>query len=104
MKKIRVGFWKSAEEPDLPVPVAREAGDRSFLKRTFLRSLTSVEELATEASYKGVSKCRICGCRNGSTEYSYGKYVWPSGLRHYVEAHDVQLPSDFVDFITEEAV
>lgn len=34
---------------------------------------------------------------NGSAELTDGKhFVWPQGLAHYVEAHDVRLPDEVV--------
>jgi hypothetical protein len=44
----------------------------------------------------GLSYCRFgCGT-NGSAEHSDGVWVWPEGLAHYLERHDVRLPEDFV--------
>ncbi|GIE90158.1 hypothetical protein [Actinoplanes regularis] len=43
----------------------------------------------------GFSVCRVCGIRNGSTELTDGEhFVWPEGLSHYVESHDVRLPEE----------
>jgi hypothetical protein len=48
------------------------------------------------AAYCGLSYCRF-GCGpNGSTEHSDGVWVWPEGLAHYVQCHDVRLPEDFL--------
>ena len=44
----------------------------------------------------GLSVCRVCGASNGYAEYSDGTYIWPSGLAHYVDQHDVRLPDEFV--------
>ena len=45
----------------------------------------------------GVSVCRLCGIANGSAEQTDGQhFVWPEGLAHYVEAHEVRLPDDVV--------
>lgn len=48
------------------------------------------------AAYMGWSTCRLCGRDNGSREYTDGVYVWPEGLRHYIEAHAVRPPDEFV--------
>lgn len=46
----------------------------------------------------GVSRCRLCGCANGSSELTDGvNFVWPEGLAHYVEQHGVCLPEEVVD-------
>jgi len=44
----------------------------------------------------GLSPCRICGRNNGSLEYTDGTYLWPQGLAHYVDEHEVRLPDEFV--------
>jgi hypothetical protein len=48
----------------------------------------------------GYSFCRMnCGIdptRMGSTDLSDYEWVWPEGLVHYVEAHDLPLPDAFV--------
>ena len=49
--------------------------------------------------YRGFSLCRICEQFNGSTELTDGVWVWPQGLAHYVEAHDILLPEDFIDHV-----
>lgn len=52
--------------------------------------------------YMGTSWCRF-GCEEGpnlnmgSGDFTDGKYLWPEGLSHYVEAHRVKLPDDFVN-------
>jgi hypothetical protein len=43
----------------------------------------------------GSRRALSAGEANGSTELTDGKhFVWPQGLAHYVEAHDVRLPDD----------
>ena len=52
------------------------------------------------AQYRGYSYCRFhCGCPDhlmGSRTFRDGNWGWPEGLSHYVEHHDVMLPSAFV--------
>jgi hypothetical protein len=63
---------------------------------TYLRSGTAYVAAA------GFSLCRICGAANGSTELTDGThFVWPEGLAHYVEAHDVRLPDEVVAVATQ---
>jgi hypothetical protein len=51
-------------------------------------------------TYRGLSWCRFkCGIENremGCRELSDGDWVWPEGLAHYVERHEVMLPEEFV--------
>ena len=48
----------------------------------------------------GLSWCRFsCGAADrviGSREFWDGIWVWPEGLAHYVECHQVMLPEEFV--------
>lgn len=39
--------------------------------------------------YKGVSKCRICNCFNGSREYYIDNFFIPEGYLHYLKVHNV---------------
>lgn len=57
-------------------------------------------------AFMGFSPCRMCGIDNGNLELTDLTYVWPSGLAHYVRAHGVRLPAEFVDhaMTTQEAV
>lgn len=52
------------------------------------------------ASWRGSSYCRFgCGIGDasmGSRCLTDGEWVWPEGLSHYIEAHSVLLPEDFV--------
>jgi hypothetical protein len=50
-----------------------------------------------DAAFGGLSTCRFCGRKNGALELSDGVWVWPDGLAHYVDDHDVRLPAEFVD-------
>ena len=52
-------------------------------------------------TYKGYSQCRFnCGVPNpdmGKSDLTDGVWIWPEGLVHYVEAHGLALPEEFVD-------
>lgn len=48
------------------------------------------------ASWLGWSDCRFCGNNNGTTCLSDGVFVWPAGFAHYLVAHDVRPPAEFV--------
>ena len=49
---------------------------------------------------QGTSWCRFrCGVPDaamGSADLGDGTYVWPQGFAHYLEAHAVKPPDDFV--------
>lgn len=93
----RIGFWRSSAEPDLPMPVENPKPWGGQL--LFLRNLRHLQAELTTTVYRGWSICRICRCRNGSAEYNYGGFVWPSGLEHYVDKHNVKVPDNFFRFI-----
>lgn len=69
----------------------------------FLARLAVREKTAKVTRFRGWSICRICGDKNGSAEFSSGRWRWPSGLRHYVEEHNVEPSDEFVTFIIEKA-
>ncbi len=48
----------------------------------------------------GYSTCRICGKHNnGDACLTDGKWVWPSGLAHYLMKHSVKPPQEFIDHV-----
>lgn len=94
----REGFWYSSHERHLPSPVPHAKPFEG--QDEFLVALTKKEAKAQVTSYKGFSRCRICGNANGSEEYSIGGWKWPSGYRHYVEVHNVVPSPKFKAFIT----
>jgi hypothetical protein len=57
--------------------------------------------------YRGFSYCRFgCGIEPrelGNCDLFDGTWVWPSGLAHYVEAHNVRLPDEFVEHVKRMA-
>lgn len=86
MEKIHEGFWNDTHRPN--VRSAAWPG-----KDDFLRILRDVEDAALVRTYRGTSTCRVCHKVNGSREFETSGAVWPSGFRHYIEAHNVE-PSE----------
>jgi hypothetical protein len=98
MKSIRrEGFWYEGAKSSLPKPIA--LAKPWVGKDKFLRSLTNLEAEASRQRYKGSSKCRICKCRNGSTEFDFKGWVWPVGFGHYVKDHNVLPSLAFREFV-----
>lgn len=93
----REGFWYSKYEPLLPKPVANEKAWKG--KREFVNGLKTMQSKLNPQRFKGSSKCRICGCINGSTEFVYHGWRWPSGLLHYVEEHNVRPSLAFQELV-----
>ena len=100
---IKVGYWYSEREPELPMPKEMSYDRIPEYKQKILDYLKGAEVLHR---FRGSSGCRVCPPRedghqqlNGSKEQSDGVYVWPDGLAHYVEEHNTALPDNFVDHI-----
>lgn len=82
------GFWR--EKPgvfgrgtQLPFPVALKL--KLFDAQAFLVKLASVESKAASAPYKGWSTHRWDGSRNGSSDFKYKGWKWPSGYSTYIK-------------------
>lgn len=54
-------------------------------------------------AWRGWSRCRFkCGIADsmmGHSDLTDGIWVWPQGLVHYVDAHQLALPKEFVDHV-----
>ena len=65
------------------------------------RIISYLQAGRTFAKWRGLSYCRFgCGADTramGSRCLTDGEWVWPEGLAHYVESHEVRLPQEFVD-------
>ena len=93
-----IGYWAAPGEPP---DASRGWPDAQDLARRLdpddraatVRHLNSGQPFR---AFSGTSTCRICGAQLGSTERTDGTWAWPDRLEHYVEAHDVLLPEEFV--------
>lgn len=48
-------------------------------------------------AFLGFASCRLCAkADNGSRDLTDGTFIWPEGYAHYVEAHGVRPPEEFV--------
>jgi len=101
---LRVGFWRSDREPELPDPREHIAPDWPEDDRARL-----IEYL--EASYMmpyfqpGSSWCR-CGCSPqppdiGTQDLTDGTWVFPEGFAHYVRVHRVKPCEEFLVHVRE---
>lgn len=97
----REGFWGNAGEINgiLPLPVPYSIVSPWRGRARFLAALEREERMAKTLHAKGFSPCRICKHINGSIQFSSGGWVWPSGYRHYIEAHNVRPSLAFQEFI-----
>lgn len=98
MRRLEVlGYWFNPDAPsELPMP-QRLVGTWSDEQRAVvLAYLRAGRPLVT---FPEPSFCRF-GCGEvamGTQDLTDGRHVWPEGLAHYVERHDVRLPSTFVE-------
>ncbi len=93
-----VGFWFNPNAPNrYPRPERLVGVWDPAVKQAVVAHLRAG---ATFMQFAGLSFCRFrCGVDDlalGSQDLTDGTYDWPSGLAHYVEAHDVRLPDDFI--------
>jgi hypothetical protein len=97
MQRLEVlGWWFSPFAPStLPRPQALVGGLEAAARSAVVGYLRAGKTLVTfpEASF-----CRFdCGeAAMGTKDRTDGRYVWPEGLAHYVERHEVRLPEAFV--------
>lgn len=54
-------------------------------------------------AYFGYHTCLMCGSDAGYQDLTDGTYVWPEGYAHYIEAHGVKPPQDFIDHVMSKA-
>ncbi len=100
-----IGYWASSGDPEadayfqkgleLPWP-------EDFIWSNWNEDVRAVvsEHLKNGkpvAQWRGSSACRFgCDLNNGYQDLSDGTYVWPEGFAHYVEAHNVKPPQEFI--------
>jgi hypothetical protein len=105
-----VGYWcptnhspsgpafRPPAEAELPDPRRLVGPDRDTADRE--RIVAYLRAGHVYAQWRGLSYCRFrCGIESGlmgSRCLTDGAWVWPEGLAHYVEAHSVRLPVEFV--------
>jgi len=97
MQRLEVlGWWFSPFAPStLPRPQALVGGLEPAARGPVLGYLRAGKALVT---FPESSFCRFdCGeTTMGTKDLTDGRHVWPEGLAHYVERHDVRLPESFV--------
>jgi hypothetical protein len=96
-----VGWW--VETPaDLNLPAPQElVGELSPTTRAAL--VKHLRSGLRHVQYRGYSWCRFCcGAADssmGSCDLTDGIWVWPEGLVHYIEAHSVVVPHEFIEHV-----
>ncbi|QIG74641.1 hypothetical protein EVC12_006 [Rhizobium phage RHph_I42] len=102
-KEYLEGFWYDPKDRkgtgNLPRAELCTRG-RSYAGKSDVTTLIGAAQVKARVnSYKGWSTCRLCGEKNGSKEYSLNGFRWPEGLTHYVDAHNVLVTGEFMNFL-----
>ena len=91
---IRLGYWLGDRAPGWPDP--RRFVDPDWDADERAETVSYLRHAMVARAFMGHSQCRFCDAQVGSLELSDGVFIWPEGLAHYVEEHDVRLPERFV--------
>lgn len=103
------GYWRpdlvgAFQDSDLPSPL--DFVDKSWDPEERAEVVALLKIGTVHTAWMGYSYCRF-GCRDiyreiGTTcDTADGSWVWPHGLVHYVEKHDVRPPDDLVDHLRD---
>lgn len=95
---IAIGLWHSELEPYYPHP--QQFVDGGWDEQEKLAITNRLENgYALPYPYAGKSWCRFnCGeTEMGNRDYSDGIYLFPEGLLHYIEKHNVKLPDTVIE-------
>ena len=103
-----IGYWRNPEDPETSeYPDPANLVDPSWDEEERFRVVSYLKQGRMICGARGLSWCRFqCGCPDldmGSRELSDGEWVWPEGLAHYVEAHLVRLPDEFIQSCSDRA-
>jgi hypothetical protein len=101
VRLVRIGYWQDERDPGWPDPSRYidpgwDASERESVAGHLRRGFVA-------RAYLGRSRCRICAAEVGSLELSDGTFIWPEGLVHYVEEHQVRLPARFTEHVNRSA-
>jgi hypothetical protein len=104
-----IGYWiTSFDDCDLIAPQELEGEYAAHVRAPIIEYLKGGRLLE---AYLGLATCRYPACKHyefkhgiGGGEFTDGVWAWPEGLFHYIEAHSVTLPADFVAHAMETPV
>ena len=103
-RKRPVGFWRNPDDAStasLPDPHDLVDPDWDPVERAAVLEYLRRGELVRY--WQGHSWCRFrCGIPNdemGAGDFTDGTWIWPEGLPHYLEAHAVKPPEEFLEHV-----
>lgn len=90
-----IGRWiSSLKDTEYPPPHELVGEYDSTLKPKIVNYLDTGHVLHV---YRGYASCLFrCNYSEPFTEKTDGNWIWPSDLAHYVQAHNVLLPAEFI--------
>ena len=93
-----LGFWRASIDSPSPLPCPSPPPSPPPPSSHFPLLLRYISSSALMESWEhGHAACRLCPAQKlGCATLTDGVWVWPEGLRHYVETHSVPLPAAFV--------
>ena len=109
MEEKRIGFWSKSDSPDKYIDASWDTNERSLV-------IDYLKAAKVKDYYFGVANCRL-NCKKqiktvsdmyddgfaiGCADMTDGEYIFPEGYVHYVEAHGVKPPVDFINHIIEK--
>jgi hypothetical protein len=92
-----IGYWFGPAEEGWPN--AQDFVDPDWNQAERVEVIGWLDSGHLALAYRGYSRCRFCGCLNGTSLLSDGTYVWPDGLAHYLRDHGVRLPAAVVKHV-----
>jgi hypothetical protein len=93
-----IGYWmRNLNDTELPLPQELAGELPTGVREAVCKHLGRGEIYEV---YRGYSWCRLrCGVEDremGFREYTDGEWIWPECLVHYVHAHGILLPEEFI--------
>lgn len=103
----RIGYWtQNQEDPQVdgllwPGDLVDFTWDSEERARVVLHLFNG----KLNDAFRGPSRCRLCpGAKwNGTCDQTDGTYIWPEGFAHYIAAHGVKPPQEFIDHVNLQA-
>ena len=89
----QIGYWKTYKEEssDLPWPTEGRISDEIRQKCVDFLLNGKYRE-----AWMGMSRCRICGKNNGSSDLSHDEFYYPEGYVHYIRDHNIMPDIDLL--------
>ncbi|MGK0364461.1 MAG: hypothetical protein ACI85O_001518 [Saprospiraceae bacterium] len=103
IKKVykAIGYWHSRKRPQLPDPTW--FFPTSYEKEEKAQMISYLDSAEVVDGSRNIVSCSLCDdFHQGEIYLTDGEYIFPKLLKHYVEAHNVKLPTLFLDKITSK--